>query len=49
MENYFFSYYSRFNKKYQAIRLPMSIQGIVRSTECIEITYICRYNLIMEE
>jgi len=45
----FFLYYSRFNKKYQAIRLPMSIQGKVRLTERIEITYIFRYNLIMKE
>lgn len=45
----FFLYYSLFNKKYQAIRLPMSIQGKVRSTESIEITYIFRYNLIMKE
>lgn len=45
----FFLYYSLFNKKYQAIRLPMSIQGKVRSTERIDITYIFRYNLIMKE
>lgn len=45
----FFLYYSRFNKKNQAIRLLMSIQGKVRSTERIEITYIFRYNLIMKE
>lgn len=45
----FFLYYSRFNKKYQAIRLPMSIQGKVRLTERIEITYNFRYNLIMKE
>lgn len=45
----FFLYYSRFNKKYQAIRLPMSIQGKARLTGRIAITYIFRYNLIMKE
>ena len=45
----FFYIIAVLTKKNQAIRLPMSIQGKVRLTGRIEITYIFRYNLIMKE